>query len=188
MDGIIFLKSKTIVFSGYEESSVSSVTDNNTYQVTTWSHPWPPHIHWLDPYLNLSSFSRKIIDAIVLGDKLKKEIRYHSDPYYEWIIDFRTDGDLADSYYNKYYANSTENMLMCTPLFPKLINKIRVPYTNLDFLICVNYTVGMWDWQKRKGQWKYMWKTYKYRMTGMFVLAGAVFITGFMVGLQLIIY
>ena len=154
---------------------MSSVTENNTYSVR---YPWPPHIHWLDPYLDLSSFSQEIIDAIVLGDKLKKEIRNFSESCCGWWVQFRTDGDLADAYYNKYYANSTENMLMCTPSFVQFRNKALIPYTNLDLANCVNYTAGMWDWQKRKAQWKYMWKHLKYRMMGMFALAGAVSITG----------
>ena len=102
---------------------MSGFTENNTYSTTTWGYPWPPQIHWLDPYINLSSYSQEIIDAIVLGDKLTKEIRNYSDSHFGWIIDIRTDGDLADAHYNKYYANSTESMLMCMPNFAKFMNK-----------------------------------------------------------------
>ena len=117
--------SETTILSGYGDSLMSSVTENNTYHVTTWGYPWPPQIHWLDPYLNLSSFSQEIIDAIVLGDKLKKEIRNYSDSYYGYLIDFRTDGDLADAYYNKYYANSTEKHANVYAILCKIHEQIK---------------------------------------------------------------
>ena len=81
---------------------MSSVTESNTYSLATWGHPWPPQIHWLNPYINLSSFSEDIMDAIVLGDKLKKEIHNYSDSYFGWVVILRIDAELADAYYNKY--------------------------------------------------------------------------------------
>ena len=178
LNGMVFLMSKTIIFSGYEESLMSSVTENTTHSVTTWGHPWPPQIHWLDPYLNLSSYSQEIIDGIVLGDKLKKEIRNYSHSLFGWIIDIRADGDLTDAHYNKYYANNTENMFICYPKFAQFMDKLYRPLTKLEIARCGNYTAGIWDWQKRQGQWKYMWKVLKYRIMGMFALAAAVSITG----------
>ena len=164
--------------SGNGDSSMSGVTENTTYSMTTWKYPWPPQIHWLDPYINLSSYSQEIINGIVLGDKLKKEIRNWTSSFYGWVIDFRADGDLTDAHYNKYYMNSTQNMFICHPTFAQFMKKSERPRTNLELARCVNYTAGMWDWQKRKAQWKYMWKHLKHPMTSMFALAGVVTITG----------
>ena len=165
-------------FLGYVDSFEGGVTVINKYNSTSWDHPWPEHIHWLDPYLNLSSFPQEIIDAIVLGDKLAREILNQTLYDYGYMISFRTDSDLADAHYKKYYANSTENMLVCAPWFPILLSKVPEHMTKLDLAYCFNYTLGMLDWRNRKGQWKYMWTTFKYKMTSMFVLAGAVCITG----------
>ena len=128
---------------------MSGVTENST----TWPYPWPPHLHWLDPYLNLSSFSQEVIDGIVLGDKLKLRIwNLSPHPTHGWWIIFRTDADLADAYYNKYHANSSENMFMCTPQFMNPKYRYKLNRTNLERAHCFNYTKGMFDHEMRLGQ------------------------------------
>ena len=69
-------------------------------------------------------------------------------------------------------------MFICYPKFAQFMDKLYRPLTKLEIARCGNYTAGIWDWQKRQGQWKYMWNILKYRMIGMFALAGVVSLTG----------
>ena len=160
-------------------SNYISPTENSTFSVTTWEYPWPPHLHWLDTYLNLSSLLPIQIEGLILGDKLKSEISNQSDPNFGWVVSWLLDADILDEYYYKHYANGTESMVLCTPFVSRMHN--NRPVNGLDrihLVICYNYKPGRLDNMLRLGEFEHTWKTNKYPMSAMFTLAAAVFIAG----------
>ena len=163
---------------GLEDGSLSH-TENNTFSVTTWEYLWPPNLHYLDEYLNLSSFLPIHIEGLILGDKLKAEYFNDSDPNFGWKVLWLLDADKLDEYYYKHYANNTESMILCTPFFTRKHGNTPVNgFFKLHFVLCYNYTPGGLDNMLRLSDWEYMWKTNKYPMSAMFSLAAAVFIAG----------
>ena len=147
---------------------------NNTFSVTTWGYPWPQRIHWLDHHINLSSLP-PIELGLIMGDRLKTEISNHSNVVLGWVVAFRLDTDILDTYYYKHYANNTESMVICQPFISKLeLKTISRNYT----VVCWNYTPGYLDNMLRQGEWEYMWNTFKYSMSAIITLAAAVFIAG----------
>ena len=150
-------------------------TRNSTFSVTTWVYPWPPQMHWLDHYMNLSSLLPLELDGLILGDRLKTEISNRSNADLGWVVTFILNGDFLDAYYYKHYANNTESMVICQPFISKLELKI---ISRNYIIVCYNYAPGYLDIILRLGECEYMWNTYKYPISAMFTLAAVVFIAG----------
>ena len=85
-----------LFFSGLSSPMLNytSSTENSTFSVTTWEYPWPPQIHWLDEYLNLSSFLPIHIEGLILGDKLKLRILNESHPNFGWMVSWKLNADI----------------------------------------------------------------------------------------------
>ena len=156
-------------------------TENSTFSTTTWEYPWPPHIHWLDKYLNITSLPSRdlMIDGLILGDKLKYKISNQSNPNFGWIVSWLVNADTLDAYYHEHYANTTESMVFCIPYVSRMHGNRPVHgYSRVRMVTCYNYTPGSMDRTLRQREWEYIWKTNKYTMSAMFSLVAAVFIAG----------
>ena len=131
--------------------------------VTSWNKPWPPEIDWFDPYLNLTSLSKKMIDGIILGDKLKKNTLYRTDSYWGRLVIWTMNPELSDEHYFQHYANKNRTMFVCRALFPTRMDLARLFISKGGRIVnCFDYQVGLFDgWMKEEeGDWSYIWSTF----------------------------
>ena len=131
--------------------------------MTSWNKPWPPEIDWFDPYLNLSSLSQKMIDGIILGDKLKKNTLYRTDSYWGRLVIWTMNPQLADQYYFQHYTNTNRTMFVCRALFPTRMDLAQLFVSKGGRIVrCFDYEVGLFDgWMKEEeGDWSYIWRTF----------------------------
>ena len=137
--------------------------ESSNVNVTSWNKPWPPEIDWFDPYLNLSSLSRKMLDGIILGDKLRKSTLYRMDSYWGREVIWMINPELADQHYFQHYVNTNRTMFVCGARFPTRMDLAQLFVSKGgQIVICFNYEVGMFaDWMKEEqGDWSYIWSTY----------------------------
>ena len=137
----------------------------------------------MDPYLNLSSFPNRIIDALIAGDKMKTKLLYRSEPKWGRFVTYYFSGEYADSYYSEHYASRNETLYLCFPHFPRLdLVKDYIAAGN-QIVGCFKYEVDMFDgWTKEEdGDWDYTWSTYgglrlviALLAVGLIALAGSI--------------
>ena len=111
---------------------------------TTWNEPWHPEIDWLDSYVNMSSFSQDILDGLFLGYRLSKRDKYFFRGEYGCWILFEFDIEVIQAHYLKYYADTNQSMLFCTPNIPMRSDVYRA-WTERNYWLvwCNNYYMGL---------------------------------------------
>ena len=155
-------------------TSPETIHHNNS--VALWDKPWPPEIDRLDQYLNLSYLPPKIIDGIILGDKLKEDVKYFKDYKWGYMVMFKINAALADAYYVENYASANKTMFLCTPSFPTNTYLLKGSGIRRSRRLanCGKYRMGMFEGQCDKWRdWGYIWKTFG----GLPLLAAMVAVT-----------
>ena len=130
--------------------------------VTTWDKLWPPEIDWMDPYLNLSTFPNRIINALIAGDQMKTKFLYRSEPKWGRFVTYYFSSDHANAYYLEHYANRNETLYLCFPHFPRLDLVKEYIAAGNKIARYFKYKENMFDgWTKeQEGEWSYIWSTY----------------------------
>ena len=139
---------------------VYSETKIHNHNLTLWNKPWPPEIDFFDSYLNLSSFSQNALDGLFLGYRVSNREEYTFSRRSGCWIEFKFDIKLTQEHYLKYYADTNQSMLLCTPYIPMRPDIYRALIEQgYSLLSCVYYHLGLLETIYGQGNFKYIWNS-----------------------------
>ena len=123
-----------------------------------WPWPWNPDIHWFHQYLNLSSETPEIWNALHLGFLHSLQKYNISSVLYKWSAHAPPDYIALNELHKKEYAGTGKSLFVC---YPYLLGRYPDWISWLDKRNCFNYTPALTAHLYLTKEWGYVYNRAK---------------------------